>query len=246
LMILIMPMPAAPGSTVDPAVTNGIRIGMGAFSLALCAIGVWWLVFFNRQQVMNQFAPNQAGPSSESASADYALHNALPQPGQSIASPRPLSITIIACFMLMGSSCVVFAFWAPAVFFTKVLIGLSSSLVYLAYGIASVVIGIGLLRLKSAARVGAIIFYVFACLNTMIFYFAPGAHDRMSSLLAREQEFFPWMRAFPNQTQFNFDDKPFLLVGAACALLGTVVPLYFLITRKAAFDGAAAPDKTNS
>jgi hypothetical protein len=49
LMALLMPFPAPRGA--DPSFTTVMRVGMGAFWLGLLAIGIWWLVFFNRAKV---------------------------------------------------------------------------------------------------------------------------------------------------------------------------------------------------
>jgi hypothetical protein len=240
LMILVIPMPTAPGSPVDSSVMTGIRIGMGVFALSMSAIGIWWLVFFNRAKVKSQFGQVEVRSNSESAlEAGYGVPNTHSTPRQAAVPRRPLSVTIIACLMLMGVTCIPLAFWAPATLFTKLLTGLPAALLYIIYGMAAVLIGIGLLRLRPAARLGAIVYYTFACANTIVFYFAPGAHDRMSALLEKEGAVFPWMRALPNQSQVHFDATPFLLIGAVTALLGTIIPIYFLITRKTAFDTSA-------
>jgi cell division protein FtsX len=62
--------------------------------------------------------------------------------------------------------------------------------------------------------------------------------------MERQQSMFPWMRMFPNQPEFQFDPTPFMYMGAVCGIIGVAIPLYFLITRKVAYEKAAADLKS--
>jgi hypothetical protein len=247
LMTLVVPMPPPPNSTVDPSVMTGIRISMGAFMLALAGIGVWWLVFFSRPKVKEQFgqlplvpAIGSPLPTNQVPPAVYASTN-----GPS-AVERPLSIAIIAWLLLIGSFflplCLVLH--TPAVLFTKLLIGWPATLFFLSFAVTQFCIGLGLLRLKPTARTAAIIYSVFGALNAAVFYLAPGGHGRMQALMDYQQSVFPWMRMFTDQSEYHFDTTPFMVMGAVCGLIGMMVQLYFLITRKFAFEKAAADLKS--
>src|SRR5215470_4214725 len=61
LMLLLIPFPTPPGQTVDPSVTSGVRLVMGVSCLLLISVGAWWLVFFNRAKVKQQFVAPPAG-----------------------------------------------------------------------------------------------------------------------------------------------------------------------------------------
>jgi hypothetical protein len=241
LITAMMPLPSTPTSNLDPAVTSAVRIVMGAFWLFLSGIGIWWLIFFTRAAVSGQFvaarSPATAGLSGPPPALSGAIQevSAIPeQPGPK----RPVSITIIAWLLLAG--CILMPLnilvHAPAVVFTKLLTGWAASLCYLGYAVIHFFTGRGLLRLKPWARQAGIALYGFGFINMIAFYFTPGAHARMLALMESQNSMFPWFKVLPNQPQFHFDPTPFSTI---FGILGTVViavPIYFLITRRAAFE----------
>jgi hypothetical protein len=242
LTSFFVPYPVEPNGGLDPSVVTGIRIAMGLFWLTLLGIGIWWMIFFNRPKVKMQFVrpTPQFADASTLQTADPLQNAAVGAiPG---TAERPLSITILAWLLLAG--CVFMplgiALHAPAVLFTKLLTGWSAASVFLVFSAIQLWIGIGLLRLKPAARMAAIIYFVFGAVNTAIFYLAPGSHTRLAALLATEQTMFPWMQPLQSQPQFLFDPAPMLVIGGVAGAVAATIPLYFLITRKAAYEKAAA------
>jgi hypothetical protein len=243
LMTLVVPIPPPQNNSVDPSMMTGIRISMGAFMLALAGIGVWWLMFFNRSKVKEQFG--QLSPALADGSqfqTTNTVQGTLVGTADSSANKRPLSITILAWFLLAGCLFVPLSLGlhAPAILFTKLLNGWPAALFYLSLAVVQLCIGVGLLRLRPTARTAAIIYYVFLSVNAVVFYLAPGGHGRMLSFMESERSMFPWMHMLPSQPEFHFDSTPFLVMGAVGGLIGTAIPLYFLITRKFAFEKAAA------
>jgi len=243
LISFVVPFPALPNRGVDPTVLSSIRIAMGAFWLTLLGIGIWWLVFFNRPKVKAQFVK----PASETADA-YTLQTVQP-PQYTTAMPlapgavaRPLSITILAWLLLAGGLLIPLCLFlrTPAILFTKLLTGRPATAFFLSFAVMQLCIGIGLLRLKPAARTAAITYFVFGAVNTAVFYLAPGGRARGLVLMESQQSMFPWMRPFQNQPQFLFDPTPMFVIGAVAGVLGAAIPIYFLITRKLAFEKAAA------
>jgi hypothetical protein len=242
LMTLVIPIPATPGKNMDPSVITGVRMSIGAFMLTLAGVGVWWLVFFNRSKVKEQFgqlSPTLADASSQQTS--YPVQGVPVGTADPGARKRPLSISVLAWLVLISCLFIPFSLLlrAPAILFTKLLTGWPADLFYLALAVAQVSIGLGLLRLRPAARMAAIIYFAFGSVNAAIFDLAPGGDARMLALMESERSMFPWMRMLPSQPQFHFQSTPFLVMGAICGLIGTAIPLYFLITRKFAFDKAA-------
>ncbi len=232
LIMLLMPLPAAPGEATTQSTMTAIRLFMGAFWFGIAGIGVWWLIFFTRPKVKAQFtAPIPIYPAGEG-----------PQPatpgliGQSPSSTRPLSITIIAWLLLVGCAFfpINFLIHAPAIFFTKLVTGYAAAVYLFLYLVANLTIGIGLLRLNPTARIAGVAYYVFAILNVGTFYFAPGGRERMLALVSASQAMFPWMKPM-QESGPQFDLMPFMIVMKVIGLLAMLVPLYFLITRKQAF-----------
>lgn len=242
LMSLVVPIPSPPTGAPDKSIETGVRLVIGGFASVLVSLGVWWVVFFNRRKVREQFVSPRPEPSS----------GGLPQTSESLYAPplsatiprlrqRPLSITILAWFLLLG--CVLIPLnvlmRAPAVFFTKVLTGYPAMLFYLAFAAIQLYIGIGLLRLKPTARIVGIWYLAFGFVNAAVFYLAPGGRTRMLSLIEKQQSMFPWMQPWQTQIWQQIDLTPFLVLGACVGLAGLMVPMYFLITRKQAFERAA-------
>jgi len=208
-------------------------------------IGAWWLVFFTRAKVKQQFVP--VGPLG--ADAVQEAGSLLPGSSAPICAPtvpaRPLSLTVIAWFLLVGCLFVPLSILLkyPAPFFTKVLTSWLAALYYLTVEVVQLYAGIGLLRLRPLARRVAVGYYAFFFVNMAVFYLAPGGRSRMLDMMQTSQSMFPWMRTQPWQgwdaTQL-FSTR-FLVVTACFGLLWILLPLYFLITRKQAFERAAAP-----
>jgi hypothetical protein len=232
-----------PNQAMDPAILTIVRIFMACFSLAQLSLGIWWLVFFTRKKVKEQFEPAMAAPTV--LSAPQAFPPALDAPivaSLPSSTGRPLSFTILAWLML--ASCVFIPLNLllrfPAILFTMILTGWAAAVYYLAFLALHLYIGIGLLRLRLMARIVAIGYYCFVFLNAAAFYLAPGARLRMLDLIHRFDSMFPWKQPWQNQQPFLFDTTPFMIMGACMGLVMLLIPLYFLITRKAAFEKAAA------
>ena len=81
---------------------------------------------------------------------------------------------------------------------------------------------------------------MFLFINAAVFYLAPGRWARIHQLFDWQFTIFPWMRAWQNQWETQFDPMPSFIVGSCMGLVFLAVPLYFLITRKGAFEKAAA------
>jgi len=232
---LLMPAPAGVDTASNPSIMLAIRLSMGLFWLTMIGIGVWWLVFFTRASVKTQFAPVAA------LSAMAAPMPGMPPP---IAAPvptrpqRPLSITIIAWLLLIGCALlpVSLLLKAPMVLFTRMITGWVAAVFCVTYAIANFFVGRGLLRLQPWARKAAIGLYGFGLLNTAVFYCAPGGRARMVALMENQRSMFGWEAMLPNQPQVHMDLSPLFPIFAMLGLIGAALPIYFLMTRKAAFE----------
>jgi len=235
---LLFFIPSAVNQTADPAVLAGVRWFMVGFSLLVVGIGIWWLVFFTRTRVKQQFVALGATPPPQVFQSEPGL------PVGGVPSPitgRPLSITIIAWFLLVGCLfiplCLVLH--SPAMLFTKLLTGWGATLYFLTLGALQLYIGIGLLRLNPASRSIAVGYYGFVFINMAVFYLAPGAHSRMVDLMQRSQALFPWGEVGQQESSLPFDPTVLMPLWAGIGLITLLIPLYFLVTRKKAFEKAA-------
>ncbi len=263
LTSLVFLLKPPPGNGLDPKMFAVIGVVGATFAVAQIGIGVWWIIFCNRAGVKAQFLPQAYPlPYSGQGATPYAIdmpHSATPPPPgpttsadlTSTAPPappivavtrtsRPLSISIIAWFMLMSCLFVPVSLFVhpPLALFLTILTGWQSSVFMLISGALNVYVGIALLKMKPIGRLIAIGYFAFGVLNVAVFYFAPGRSARLQKLLDLQQSMFPWMR--PAQSNpFQSDMTPFLFIGAICGVVLFLVLLYFLIAAKPAFDKAA-------
>lgn len=247
LMFLVMPIPPTPNQADAAKVTMILRVFMVSISSAMAGIGVWWLIFFTRARVKQQFLKLPAAAYGAGALAYLDSTVAAVAPG---TSTRPVSLTILAWLLLASCLFIPLNLWfhAPAIFLTKLLTGWPATLYMVVVAALNLYIGIGLLRLKIMARKVAVAYYVFFFLNTALFYLAPGGRSRMTEMLQRSHSMFAGMKAQAADNQFltQFNTTPFLMVVSVCSLIGILLPLYFLITRQQAFEQAAAAAEGNT
>jgi hypothetical protein len=236
---------APPPSDLDQHALAFVRAFMVLFAVGQTGVGVWWLVFFNRPRVKEQFVARQISAGYPPIQAPYPVqpsYHVQPPPGVSVpiapTEPRrPLSLSIIAWIMLVIAAFfpVNIALHTPAILLVKVLTGWQAALVMSVYEVLIIFIGVGLLRLKPAARYVGIAYFVFSVLNTVVFNFAPGGQSRVMKLLEAQRSTFPWMRDTPDVYQ-QLNSTTFFLMVSLMGLIFSLVPLYFLIKEKQAFE----------
>jgi hypothetical protein len=235
LLVLLVPLPAAPNQATSQSAVTVVRGAMAAFWFGLAGIGTWWLILFTRPKVKEQFT---ALPPA------YAVPGApqIPQTdipgivGQVPANNRPLSITILGWLLLVGCAFIPinFLIHTPAILLTRVITGHAATFYFLFLLVLHFYLGIGLLRLNATARTVGIAYYMVAFANAAIFYLSPGSRERMMSLVSGPQAMWPWMRQF-QQPGPQLNPMPFMVFGGVVGLLFLLIPLYFLITRRQAF-----------
>ncbi len=235
-----------PGKGVDPAMFAVIGVVTAVFALAQIGVGVWWMVFCNRAGVKVQFLPQPYPlPHPAQGTTPYAIdmpYSATPPPPgpttppglastADLASPaapqiaalaptvRPLSISIIAWFMLISCLFVPLniLFHAPAVLFTTILTGWPAVVLLLVFTALNLYIGIALLQMKHAGRLVAMGYFLFGLLNFAVFYLAPGRSARVARLLDVQQSMFPWMRS----TQANYPFGPEMMPVIIATAIGS-------------------------
>lgn len=195
-----------------PGVANVVRIGMEAFWAALLALGAWWLIYFTRPGVKAQFV------SGEPRSA---------APGR-----RPLSVTVIAGSFLASCLSLPYSLFvhSPFPLFLWVATGWTATVVVWVATAMYVATGVGLLRLRPAARLAAIGLTVFWTLSGAVFLLAPGRGERLQTYVHEVT------RAIPGPQTFLLAEMgPFLAASLVFGLALVILTLYFLITRKRAF-----------
>ncbi|MGD0294241.1 MAG: hypothetical protein ABSB30_10325 [Terracidiphilus sp.] len=159
LLMMLVPLPvpadvdASQVQTVH-AMTRIIFAVMAFFHGVVCAVGVSWLVYFNRQKVRDAFA-NATGKACESR--------------------RPVLISVLAVLNLIGAGfCLMFMFIPlPAVIFGWMIDGWGKVALYLAFAALAAAVGVGLWQLKEWGRLLAMAMQVFGIIFCGVYLVRP-------------------------------------------------------------------------
>jgi hypothetical protein len=229
LVFLFMPFDELASSgnpQINAHAISTVRTFVMAFYGSLAALAAWWIYYFNTRAVRAEFA-GQPGASITTAAV---ATNALPGP---MGRRRPVSLTIIGALLVIGAlsfpMLIVTKF--PLFMFGFALTGWTAGVVALAFGSAQGAAGIGVLQLKSWGRELAIYVFSFGLVNLAASVLLPGSQDRFQQTM---DSIYASMNLPPNVPQIHFP-LWLMLIGSAPVLL---VELYFVVTRKWAFESA--------
>jgi hypothetical protein len=191
---------------VDPRVAAFARVSIVAFYAAFTAVGAWWLVLFNRQSVKRYFA--EAGPVAETA--------------------RPVSISIIGWYLIVAAfgTALCGVFRVPTMLFGAVVTGWTTLAVCTVLTAANLYLGAGLLQLDEQARSWSIVYFAAIGANGLAMAIAPGRDAAMRAFSLQFQSYFHM--EMPLMT-------PNLWFLALTSAAWVVLPLWFLVRRRAAF-----------
>jgi hypothetical protein len=213
LFLLKIPLPtpanvdAAQAQTTQ-AMTRIVFLGIAFFYGFICAVGVWWLVYFNRKKVHEVFAGSIENGSAENI----------------VPSRRPILISVIAVLNLIGAAfCLPTAFLPiPAAFLGWTLHGWEKTVLYLTFSALTAAVGIGLWRLQQWGLRLALAMQAFGLLNCVVFLVRPSLFLRYNAEV--QQSFnFP-QQQLPEQFQstlyvVSFGFSALLLLAIAAVLI---------------------------
>lgn len=233
LAAVIMPFPTMPQQPQPVDMAIFMRVFLGALSLGTLAISAWWLIYLSRKSVQAQFSgaamPIPAQPYAVS-SGDLSLNSVPTRPA---VAGRPVSITVIAILVLLGAVFypIALLMHSPLMILGFMVRGAAAMAVHSIFALANLYIGIGLLKLWREARVVAIVWFLFAIVNVSVSFFGRGASERFAELLKEQPQLIgstPEM-VFPHS---------FLIVIGVGTILMALAQIYFLVTRRSAFEAA--------
>jgi hypothetical protein len=152
----------------NPAVMQGAFFFLDALCLGVIAIGIWWIVYFARKKSRDAFAQAALAVTLQSTAqlnpatpiTDFSVAQPLPvsepglapvavvEPPSPAVRERPISMTIIAVLLLLGSVSLVFCCLLPypQFMFGVLITGASKYVLLIALALINAVAGIGLLR----------------------------------------------------------------------------------------------------
>jgi hypothetical protein len=215
VMISVIPFPPMPDATPNAPRASTIRWVMVAVYIVPLVIGVWWLVLFNKKSIRAAFA-NTAAPAAPGA-----------------ASPRPLSISIIAWWNIAGGalSLIPAAMQMPAFIAGILLTGWSATLVYVFFAAVGLYLGWGLLKLDERARVLMIVWFALSGAHMAYIGLVPGARARMLEFeRSLRIESTP-----PSPPPPTLDATTVFPVIAVFAVVFFAVAIWFLVRNKPVF-----------
>lgn len=232
LFIAFLPLPGPSDPNLPANFTVMLRAGLVVFFGLLAALSGFWIYFFNKKSVKAQFL--REPPVGEPGVADLAGGR---------LNARPVSITVIGWFLLIGAAMgplgLLFArnFFPgkdiPLCFLGFFFFGRSAFLIFVARMAAQAVAAVGLLKLKEWGRLLAIWLQVLAILNMGLLFGIPANRAKFQQIL---QTMDAAMDARMHQA------APFVFptwLGLVMSLPIPLVILWFLVAGKQAFIAAA-------
>jgi hypothetical protein len=193
LLMKSVPMPP----DTNPAAVRVVFIVIAVVWFFIAATGIWWVVYFALRRTREAFAQAamQRGLPPSSVTAVYPtptpmtdftvarpmVYQAPPAAAETYATPvlavspqpsapvRPVSITIIAILMFVGTLVTLFVMLlpVPAFFFGVALSGWTAHVLYLVLACIATIAGVGLLKLQKPAWVLSLAFYGVGLLNVL-------------------------------------------------------------------------------
>jgi hypothetical protein len=201
---LVVTMAAPIPPDISPTTVQTFRRVMATIFGIPLAIAIWWLIQFNTQSTKAAFGSSFV----------------------EVASPRPLSITVIAWFSIFGGvPCLIAALTRqPAFLFGVTFNGWIASVIFAVFAAVSLFIGKGLLDLREEARVLGIWWFGFSLLHMSLIALVPPLRRRMLETAASNEA-----------TTMAFD--PGTLINVTFGLSAIIVAgsIWFLVRNRAAF-----------
>ena len=177
--VAIAPFPTPPNAPVNAL--EFVKAAVFIFYGLPLAIGVWWLILFNRKGVTAQFA--RSTPATVDASGFPA------ELGSGLVPACPLPLMVLGGFLLFSTLSIFFVFFFPfpAVVFGHALRGAAGTIVFMTACLACGAAGIGLLRLKEFGFWLALGLQAFWLLSGIVTVSSPNYFPLMRELMTEMQ-----------------------------------------------------------
>ena len=217
-----------------------MRMGIVLFYAMFAVLGGFWIYFFNKRSVKAQF--QAMPPVRQSAAGDLFLAAAVPARSASERA-RPLSVTVIGWFLLIGSALAPLGLLVnralfpgmpiPFYFLGFFLLGRGAYLILGVWMAAQMAAAVGLLKLKNWGLFATIGLQCLALANVTLLMGIPGHRARFQQLM--ESMMASLHARMPQPAPLDFP----VWIGLVMSLPIVLVILYFLVTRRQAFTSRA-------
>jgi len=236
VLMAFVPFPSVSQSNVPAGFMVFLRVGMVIYYAAISALGGFWLYFFNKRSVKVQFQAVQPVGNSPTPNDFRDMSVRAPTAAQRV---RPLSITIIGWFLLIGSgSAPLFLLMDLALFDLKklplfflgfFLSGRGAWLVFIAWMVGQVVAATGLLKLKKWGLYSTIGLQCLVIVNTVLLIGIPANLERFQEIMDM------MMASLTSRMPFPIPLKYPIALGMLSSLPIVFAILWFLIAGRDAF-----------
>ncbi|HXA56890.1 MAG TPA: hypothetical protein VNU84_05600 [Candidatus Acidoferrum sp.] len=184
--MIVMPFVPIPQSDSTPRNFQLIfHAGSVIFYGFFVALGVFWVIYFNKRGVKAQFVPAVA-VSSESAAA---FRTAVPVDNAPVRLKRPILITVWSWFLIASAlfAPLVLVLHTPLILFGRILVGRPFELWAVLLAAAGLAAGIGMLKLRWWGWAVALCLQLVTILNSAYTMAVPGAMARFLDAMQMQQ-----------------------------------------------------------
>jgi hypothetical protein len=234
MLMLTIHLPVG-ASDPHPEATQHIlqvtQFSIAIFYGAFAALGIWWLYYFMRRTIREEFRFG----THASAAVAAVLPGGVPRAtGEPFPGPmhqgRPVSITVISALLFLGVANLIAVpfFRVPMLFFGRFVSGAEGTALLLVLAATQSAAGYGLLKLKMWGRNLAIAVQLFGAANLLATALMPGSQARFDDLM---QRMYAQWKLPANVPIIHFPVAAMMLP----AIPVLIVILYFLIREKPAF-----------
>jgi len=242
LLMAFIPLPVPNDPNLPSNFAFAVKIAVCSSFGVLAALGAFWLYFFNKRSVKARFqgreVPVEVAPTPSPVQMPAAIPSA--RPG---ASARPLSITIIGWFLLVGSPLgILGALYSrsmfpgvqmPMCFVGFFVFGRSATIILLVWMVVQMIAAVGLLKLENWGRLATIVLQLLGILNMLLIVGVPANRLRFQQIM--DSAMASMNAGMPQPAPFVF--PAWAMMVASLPIF--VVILWFLFTRRQAFTSPA-------
>jgi hypothetical protein len=254
LLMAFIPLPTGDDPNLPANFAPILRVSLSLFYALFAVLGIFWLYFFNKRSIKLQFIAGAPLRASAVPSLLAPLGPAVSFPQRDpFQQARPLSITLIAWFLLIGSALAPLglitnhflfpSMQMPLCFLGFFLFGPTATVILIAWMALQAAAAFAMLKLKPSGLFTTIALQCFGVLNLLLIL-TPANRARFQQFM---QSMLDSMNAHtPYPVSFTFP----LWLGVAVSLPAFATILFFLITRRHAFLAAsrqfpsARPERT--
>jgi cell division protein FtsL len=186
LMLVSIPLPSTVNASQAQTVQTMTKAVFGVIAfiyMVICAVGISWLIYFNRRKVRELFAAT----NTVQLLAGGTPVPDLAAPALDLSGSRPFLISVLAVLNMIGAcGCLLMALVPiPGALFGLILHGWQKVALYLFFALVQAAIGVGLWRLREWGRLLALGMIVFGVAQSLVYVVRPSLMLKYGAAMSR-------------------------------------------------------------